>query len=340
MSIAWDKRLKRWRFFFDRTIATSRARSSKLLPAGWSHAQARAYDKAEEARLYALASGIERLDDRPPIARAVQLYLDHRLPELRNGRKAAQDLAHIVPWIEGRALPELPDVAREYRADNAELAPATLRNRLAYLKAAVRYAYKRHGLGDRDYSERMELPAVRNERQHYIEVEPFRRFLQHVPSRDGQDLFTLAFFTGLRWRANLLRLTREQIVRRAGQAWLSIPRTKNDAPLMVPVPTDAQDALRSIPFPRGDSAYYREFRAARRAIRRPELRPHDLRHSLASALASKGASLPEIGAVLGHKSVQATRRYAHLYPQRVAELVSSVRFSRTRVSRGTRKKAA
>jgi integrase len=328
MSIAWDKRNKRWRFYFDRTIASQRARASKILPAGWSHAQARAYDKAEEARLYAIASGIERVDDRPPIARAVQLYLDHRIPELRNGKKAAQDLAHLVPWIEGRALQELPDVAREYRADNAELAPATLRNRLAYLKAAVRYAYRRHGLGDRDYSDRMELPAVRNERQEYIEVEPFRRFLRHVPSRDGRDLFTLAFFTGLRWRANLLTLTRQQIVRRGSAVWLSIPRTKNDAPLMVPVPADAQAALRSVPFPRGDSAYYREFRAARAAIRRPGLRPHDLRHSLASVLASSGASLPEIGAVLGHTSVQATQRYAHLYPARVEKLISSVRFSK------------
>jgi integrase len=340
MSIAWDKRNKRWRFYFDRTIASQRARTSKLLPAGWSHAQARAYDKAEEARLYALASGIERVDDRPPISRAVQLYLDHRIPELRNGKKAAQDLAHLVPWIEARALPDLPAVAREYRADNADLAPATLRNRLAYLKAAVRYAYRRHGFGDRDYSERMELPAAHNERHEYITVAEFRRLMARVLDPEARDLFTLAFYTGLRWRANLLTLTREQIVRSGSRVWLSIRRTKNDAPLMIPVHRDARAALRSIPFTRGDSAYYRAFRSAVRAIRRPKLRPHDLRHSLASVLASTGASLQEIGAVLGHKSVQASRRYAHIYPERVAELISSVGLSRTRVSRGTRKKAA
>lgn len=340
MSIAWDKRHKRWRFYFDRTIDAQRARSSKLLPAGWSHAQARAYDKAEEARLYALASGIERIDERPPIARAVQLYLDHRLPELRNAKKCAQDLAQLVPWIEGRTLQELPEVAREYRADNPKLAAATVRNRLAYLKAAVRYAYRKHGLGDRDYTERMELPSVRNERQIYLEPGRLPAFVRKMPSRDARDLFTLAFATGLRWRANLLPLTREQIVRRDGRVWLSIPDTKNGRPLMIPVHEAAQDALRSIPFRRSDTTYYAEFNAARAAIRRPELRPHDLRHSLASALASDGASLPEIGAVLGHKSVQATKRYAHLYPQRVEALVNSVRFSRTGVSRGTRKKAA
>jgi integrase len=43
-----------------------------------------------------------------------------------------------------------------------------------------------------------------------------------------------------------------------------------------------------------------------------DFRFHDLRHSTASLLAQNGASLPEIGAVLGHKSASATQRYAHL----------------------------
>lgn len=39
---------------------------------------------------------------------------------------------------------------------------------------------------------------------------------------------------------------------------------------------------------------------------------HDLRHSAASYLVMAGASLSEVGDVLGHKSVQMTKRYAHL----------------------------
>lgn len=330
MSISWDKRTRRWRFFFDRTIGSQRARSSKLLPAGWSHTQARAYDKAEEARLYAIATGIEQIDERPPVARAIELYITHRLPELRNGKKTAQDLAQLLPWIASRPLQDIPDIAREYRADNADLAPATVKNRLAYLKAAVRYAYRRHGLGDRDYSERMEMPTVRNERHVYLEVHEFRRLLAKVPSEDARSLLTIAFYTGLRWRANILPLTRKQIIRRAGEVWLLIPRTKNDAPLMVPVHRDARAALRAIPFDRDEHRYYAEFDAARRAIRRPEVRIHDLRHSLASVLVSGGASLPEVGAVLGHKAVQSTKRYAHLYPQRIAEVVNRIPRSKVR----------
>jgi integrase len=50
------------------------------------------------------------------------------------------------------------------------------------------------------------------------------------------------------------------------------------------------------------------------------LRVHDLRHSFASQLASGGASLPLIGALLGHSNPSTTHRYSHLLddPQRAA----------------------
>jgi integrase len=50
------------------------------------------------------------------------------------------------------------------------------------------------------------------------------------------------------------------------------------------------------------------------------LRIHDLRHSFASQLASGGASLPLIGALLGHSNPATTARYAHLFddPMRAA----------------------
>jgi integrase len=43
------------------------------------------------------------------------------------------------------------------------------------------------------------------------------------------------------------------------------------------------------------------------------LRIHDLRHSYASQLVSGGASLPLIGALLGHSNPITTSRYAHLF---------------------------
>ncbi|MEM8933646.1 MAG: site-specific integrase, partial [Acidobacteriota bacterium] len=51
---------------------------------------------------------------------------------------------------------------------------------------------------------------------------------------------------------------------------------------------------------------------ARRAAGLNDLRFHDLRHTAASHLAMHGATLVELAEILGHRSLQMVRRYAHL----------------------------
>src|SRR5437879_639576 len=86
MPVYVDKSKGRWRFTFNRVIAGKRTRATKLLPKGWSRTQAEKYDREETARLYAVAAGLERPE--ASIGAAVALYLDHRIPNLRNGKKA------------------------------------------------------------------------------------------------------------------------------------------------------------------------------------------------------------------------------------------------------------
>ena len=50
-----------------------------------------------------------------------------------------------------------------------------------------------------------------------------------------------------------------------------------------------------------------------------DVRIHDIRHSFASIAVSGGASLPMIGALLGHKDAKTTQRYAHLMDDVVRE---------------------
>jgi len=52
-----------------------------------------------------------------------------------------------------------------------------------------------------------------------------------------------------------------------------------------------------------------------------DFRFHDLRHSAASYLAMNGASLNEIAAVLGHKTLAMVQRYAHLSESHKAGVV-------------------
>ena len=55
-----------------------------------------------------------------------------------------------------------------------------------------------------------------------------------------------------------------------------------------------------------------------------DFRFHDLRHSCASYLAMNGASLAEIAEVLGHKTLQMVKRYAHLSEAHTAKVVQSM----------------
>lgn len=319
MSIGWDTRNKRYRFAFDAIIAGRRHRASKLLPAAWSKAQALAYDRRENARLYAVSTGIEQ--DRPLISHAIALYIQRRLGKLRNGKKAAQDLSHLVPWVQGRFLDELPDISRDYADAHDELAPATIRNRLSYLRAAVRYAHKEHAHGDRDYTSRMRIPAAKNERHVYLRPDEIAKLCAHCDDETAA-LVRIAFYTGLRWRSDLLTLTPENVIDIPGKGtWISITQAKTEQPIMVPVHPSIKRDLEWLPFRLGDHAYYERFWRAREAAGLKHVRIHDLRHSLASALISDGATLAEVGQALGHKSLIATNRYAHLYPERVRSAV-------------------
>lgn len=54
------------------------------------------------------------------------------------------------------------------------------------------------------------------------------------------------------------------------------------------------------------------WRRVRKSAGLEDVRIHDLRHSFASVAVAGGASLPIIGALLGHKDTATTQRYAHL----------------------------
>jgi integrase len=56
----------------------------------------------------------------------------------------------------------------------------------------------------------------------------------------------------------------------------------------------------------------RRWQRVRKAAKLVDFKWHDLRHSCASIYAQNGASLPQIGSVLGHKSHASTNRYAHM----------------------------
>ncbi len=72
------------------------------------------------------------------------------------------------------------------------------------------------------------------------------------------------------------------------------------------------------------ASLYHQWEQARETAELGSCRLHDLRHTAASLAAANGASLSQIGAMLGHKSPQATFIYAHLVDADVRAVANGV----------------
>jgi integrase len=312
MPIRWDTRNKRWRFEFDRVVEGRRHRLSRLLPKGWSQAQADAYDVKETARLWAVATGVERRD--PLIDEAVVLYLRDKTA-LKSYRSTAEHLAAIAWAYAGRRLSELPQVAQQV-IQRSETSASTVRNRLACLKAAARWAWKRHGLVDADPTARMPLPSVRNERHVYLSRRDMLRICRACTNWQAQIAIRVAFYAGLRL-GEIMRAEPH------GSALL-LEDTKNGDRRAVPIHPKIAHLVSHLPLPGPKITIQRAFERARATADLRHAHFHDLRHSAASEMVNAGVDLYTVGRVLGHRDPRSTQRYAHLTHDTLAQAVGRI----------------
>jgi len=312
MPIRWDTRNKRWRFEFDRVVEGRRHRLSRLLPGGWSQAQADAYDRKEGARLYALASGIEQRN--PLIDDAVALYLRDKTA-LKSYKATAEHLAAIAWAYVGKPMSALPEVAAEV-VRLADTQPATVRNRLAVLKAAARWAWKKHGLVAEDPTARMQLPVVRNERHVYASRAEMLAVCRACDHWQTQVAIRVAFYTGM-------RLGELYAVALEGGA-LVLHDTKNGDRRAVPVHPKIRHLVGMLPLTAPKITVQRAWQRARARAELPHLHFHDLRHSAASEMVNAGVDLYTVGRVLGHRDSRSTQRYSHLTADTLAGAVAMI----------------
>lgn len=320
MPIGFDKRNKRWRYYFDRFIEGKRQRASRLLPKGWTRTQADAYDQAQTGKLYAIATGV--IKPAHLIEDAVLLYLEQHAPRLKNSWNMERELATCYEAYAGRPMEDLPAVAREYAALNAEtLAPATVRNRMAYLRAACRWAWKYHGMGEHDPAERLVMPPVNNQRHVYFNREQFISICRLVVKSVDRAAMRVAFYSGMRI-SEVCRAT----VSLDGSTFV-LDDTKNGLPRMVPIHPKVAHITRNKklwPIKHRSWAVSKSFKKSAILAGYPEARLHDLRHSTASEMINGGADLYTVGGVLGHKSAASTQRYSHLATQTLANALALV----------------
>lgn len=326
MPVYKDSTRDRYVFEFDARIEGQRVRTTKLLPKSFSRAQAQTYDRKKSAELSTQVRGGERAAH--TIQQAVKLYVEKRCAKLKSGDNTEDELRRVASAYDGKRLEQLPEACRAIteKGEAEGWSPATIRNRIRYLTAACRYAWKYHGLGEHDPAERVVVPEVNNERHVYAtraQVLQMARAIKSDPTHEGlwrecRAIHMVLFYSGMRVSEALRAELR-------GNAFY-LGTTKNGKPRLVPVHPRLRNFLwvydgRAMP---AKITVQKHIRLAREACGLTDVHVHDLRHSAASEMINAGVDLYTVGAVLGHRDSRSTQRYAHLATDTLAVAVAKI----------------
>jgi integrase len=136
-------------------------------------------------------------------------------------------------------------------------------------------------------------------------------------------LVILAMYTGLR-RGNLLKLRRQNID--VEQRTITVERTKNGLPLVLPLVGEAYEVVQRLCEPLGKDdhlfphaseampmwSYVKAFDYAMKRAKIEDASFHTLRHCVGSYLVQAGVPLYVVSRILNHKSIVMSQRYSHL----------------------------
>ena len=299
----------------------------------WSVSQAR--EKARELKRLIEAGGdplADRIAEReaPTVRQLVERYIEEYLPRKRSS-SAYDDRGMLRTWI----LPALgakkvaairPADIEALHAKITKTGAATRANRVVgllsrLLSLAVRWEYV-----ERNVARGAVQRNPETKRKRYLspsEISQLSTALAEAPSQRAADAIRLLMLTGAR-RTEVCAATWDQFDLEAGTWMKPSAVTKQSTDHHVPLSAPALQLLNAMEpkptgylFPGRNGAGYLNIRTTWESVRKAagidDVHLHDLRHSFASILVSSGASLPLIGALLGHSNPATTARYAHLY---------------------------
>jgi integrase len=282
------------------------------------------------------------------LAELVERYIADVFPT--NPKMKAKRTAHLEWWREQIGDRLLADVTpalivecRDKLANGItrrgkQRAPATVVRYMAGLSHAFTVAVNEWGWLEDSPMRKVKKPTEPRGRVRFLDDDERARLLEASKDSESTYLYpivVLALSTGMR-RGEILGLKWQDVDTQAG--FLILHDTKNGERRRVPVAGHALAVIRNhAKVRRIDSDYLFPGRIAgkpidirkpwEKALKRAEIDDfhfHDLRHSAASYLAMNGASLAEIAEVLGHKTLQMVKRYAHLSEAHTTRVVASM----------------
>lgn len=212
---------------------------------------------------------------------------------------------------------------------------ATVVRYLAALSHVLSVSMKEWGWLEANPVANVRKPKETRGRERYLNDDE-RKSLLDVAEKYGLSFYALvvlALSTGMR-RGEMLSLRWSQID--FPQCRITLYRTKNGDIRVVPLVGKAHELLVQLAKVRKidcDLVFSGNVPGSPFCIQKPwystlkaagitNFRFHDLRHSAASYLAMNGASMLDIAAVLGHKTLQMVKRYSHLSDVHTEQVVS------------------
>lgn len=216
--------------------------------------------------------------------------------------------------------------------------PATVIRYMAALSHVFTIAMKEWGWIDDTPMRRVTKPKEPRGRVRFLSDSERSRLLAACKESNSKYLYpvtVLALSTGGR-RMEILGINWDSV--NFSRGVITLHETKNGERRILPLAghaltlikqlSDKRDPNCDLVFPGKDKKTPVDIRTPwETALKRAEITDfkfHDLRHSCASYLAMNGASLAEIAEILGHKTLQMVKRYAHLSESHTSKVVASM----------------
>lgn len=182
-------------------------------------------------------------------------------------------------------------------------AASTINRRLCVLKAAAKYAFQK-GYTPENLSAKIQLLPEKSYQRRELDPQAIQALLNAATTARARALIAFAAFTGMRL-GEILKLTPQDVV----GGFIRV-RDAKTGDRDIPIPGELKPHLGALPFKGNWRNVYRGWLSARRRAK-VNMRFHDLRHLAATAMAEKGHHPIIIADILGHKSLQTTRKYTH-----------------------------
>jgi integrase len=245
-------------------------------------------------------------------------------------------------WFLGQAAETITAHQLETKLEAArrenKWAPATVNHHHTAISLAFSLAVAKDKVKENPARKIRRIPEDNN-RVRYLSLEEEKRLREAIRSKpewaEHEPELDFALHTGLRRTDMYQRLVWENVDLLLRVA--TIPRSKNDEPVHIPLNPAAMRALiafrargngtgRAVRNAAGETLTVNAhwFPDALLAVGIANFHWHDLRHTFASRLRQSGAPLGHIAELMGHKGLSMTRRYAHLSIANLHEAVSRI----------------